>query len=117
MSDTPDPEKIQTSIEWAAAKPAMHKLPGYALEEVACILAFGDEKHGETRRLGISHSYWVGKALRHIFTWNEGEDNDPETGRSHISHAATDILCLLQEIHDHPEKDDRYNPGEVTYAI
>jgi len=102
-----DNDKVQESISLASEKPPMYKLPRYPLEQIAHILEFGDKKHSASRNLGIGSNYWVSKALRHIFAWKEGEDLDEETGRSHIAHAATDLLCLLNEIIEHPECDDR----------
>jgi hypothetical protein len=32
---------------------------------------------------------------RHLAKWWEGEDNDPETGRSHLAHAGARILFLI----------------------
>jgi hypothetical protein len=39
----------------------------------------------------------------------EGEDNDPESGRNHLAHAATRLLFTLQNIADNTQIDDRPN--------
>ena len=47
-------------------------------------------------------------AMRHIMAFNDGEDKDPESGLSHLAHAACCIMFLLEFEKTHPELDDRY---------
>ena len=45
---------------------------------------------------------------RHLNAWHSGEDLDPESGKSHLAHAATQLLILMIHQMEHPECDDRY---------
>lgn len=94
-------------------KPRMDLLPSYPLEEVACVLGFGAEKYGDHNwRHGMVWSRLYASALRHLLSWNAGEDKDPETGRSHLAHACCCLLFLLQYERDHPHLDNRFKSIE-----
>ncbi len=85
-------------------------LPVDALEEVAWILTFGADKyedHGWEH--GMDWMRLIGACFRHIFAWIGGQDNDPETGRSHIAHACCCLLFILAYIkRGMVEYDDRW---------
>lgn len=94
-------------------KPRVGLLPGRALEEVAAILTFGAEKYGDHNwREGMTWSRIYDAILRHVVAFIRGEDKDPESGRSHIAHAACGTLFLLEYILEGIGKDDRYKRGE-----
>jgi hypothetical protein len=81
------------------------------IEGVGRVLTFGAKKYAAHNwRKGIAQSRLLGAALRHVFAFLGGEDNDPESGLSHLLHAS----CCLQfafELHrDRPELDDRWKP-------
>lgn len=74
----------------------LYLLPFDALEDVARVLLFGANKYGERNwEQGMKRSRLIGAGLRHIFKWCMGEKVDPETGLSHIAHAACNMLFLL----------------------
>jgi len=101
------------AVKYDAGKPPMSMLPGAALEAVALVLDFGAHKYGRDNwRNGFSYSRLMDAAVRHLYTFQEGEDNDPETGLSHIAHASCCLLFLLHYIETSvgvPEGDDRPN--------
>jgi hypothetical protein len=53
--------------------------------------------------------------LRHLAAWYRGEDNDPETGISHLGHVMCNLLMLTHYQDAFPEGDDRpkdyFKPG------
>lgn len=122
--------KIQTSIEEqvvfgrprATAHPARgealkfdtNKLPlnllsTEAMNQTAAVLAFGAKKYAEHNwRAGFTWSRPLAAAMRHLTAFNDGEDTDPESGLSHLAHAACCIMFLLEFEKTHPELDDRY---------
>ena len=107
---------VATGVKHDQGKPRTDLLPARALMEVAKVLEFGGRKYGDHNwRGGLKYSRLVGAALRHIFSWLGGEDNDPETGLCHISHAACCCLMLLEFcLRGKSMLDDRYtepNPG------
>jgi hypothetical protein len=88
-------------------KPRMELLPPDALTEVAAVMTFGAAKYGDYNWNGLSASRLFGAALRHLWAWWGGEDNDPETGRPHLAHAACCALMVLEQARHRPEYDDR----------
>lgn len=75
----------------------MDLLPPKALNEVAKVFAFGANKYGDHNwRGGLKWSRLAGASLRHIVAWLGGESIDPESGLNHLSHAACNILMLIE---------------------
>ena len=73
-----------------------HLLPSEALEDVVRVLEFGAKKY-EPRgwERGMEWSRLFSAAMRHLWKWFRGEGVDPETGLSHLAHAACCVLFLL----------------------
>lgn len=70
-------------------------LPWPALEGVANVLGFGAKKYAPWNWYqGIAYSRCLGAAIRHIFQFLSGEDDDPETGLSHIDHAIAELMFV-----------------------
>jgi len=110
MSEKMEPEG---GSKHDSGKPTMELLPGDALQEVAKVLAFGAQKYAANNwRKGFAWSRLVGAALRHITSWNDGENKDPETKISHLAHAACMILFLLTHELQKLGTDDRHNKGD-----
>ena len=74
------------------------------------VLGMGAAKYDRFNwRSGIVYSRLLSAALRHIFAYLGGEDTDPESGLSHIHHAATNLVFLGQFIEEgRVDLDDRY---------
>jgi hypothetical protein len=97
---TPDgpvaPPAPAVGMKLDAGKLPLELLPTDALEEVAKVLQFGARKYARRNwEKGISFSRVAGAVLRHTFAWLRGEDNDAETGLSHMAHAACECLFLV----------------------
>lgn len=90
-------------------KPATHLLPFRALEEVAAVMKFGAVKYEDHNwRHGMKLTRLLAAALRHIFAWARGIDNDEESGLSHLAHASFCVLAMLECYLDGSGIDDRY---------
>lgn len=97
-------------------KPRLDLLPVKPLFAIARILTFGACKYADHNwRQGFRYSRMTGAILRHVLAWADGEDLDPETGESHLAHAACDILFLLEFEATKTGIDDRYKP-ETSHA-
>lgn len=89
-------------------KVRMDLLPVYPLQEVAKVLTFGATKYAPNRwRKGMEWNRLYGAVLRHITAWQDGQNNDPETGLSHLAHAITDLMFLLEYSRTGAGVDDR----------
>lgn len=74
----------------------MHLLPPELFRGVAAVLAFGAEKYTERNwELGMAWHRPYAALHRHMLAWWEGEEADPETGMSHLWHAACCITFLM----------------------
>jgi hypothetical protein len=84
-------------------------LPPDPLWEVARVLEFGARKYdGWNWYKGIKYTRLYAAALRHMWQWFRGYNNDIESGLSHLAHACCCMLFLLQQIiEDRSELDNR----------
>lgn len=92
-----------------AGKPPLGLISRTALEEEARVMAFGAEKYGtHLWRAGMDFSRLVDAALRHVYAFADGEDNDKETGLSHLAHARCCLAFLTEYVGKSIGKDDRF---------
>lgn len=90
-------------------KSRLELLPPHAVEELGHVLKFGAEKYGEYNYLGgLKWTRFAGAILRHTYAWLRGEDNDPESGFSHLAHAAVSAMMILEFMKRGKGEDDRY---------
>ena len=111
-------QKIKEQLKGSALKFDQDKLPLHllsteALNQTAAVLKFGAQKYAEHNwRKGFAWSRPLSAAMRHITAFNNGEDKDPESGLSHLAHAACCIMFLLEFEKTHRELDDRWKPSK-----
>ena len=78
------------------AKTRYDLLPPELLEETARVLTFGAQKYSAHNWAQVaSWSSYFSAMMRHMWAWWRGEDNDPETGFSHLAHAACCLSFLI----------------------
>lgn len=76
------------------------------------ILAFGAKKYDAGNwAKGMDWSRCYGALQRHLNAWWSGEDSDPETGKSHLWHAACCLMFLIVYEARGKGKDDRKDIG------
>ncbi|MDW8345668.1 MAG: DUF5664 domain-containing protein [Bacteroidia bacterium] len=89
-------------------KPPIHLLTKEAVFAIAEALNYGAKKYGKYNfQDGIEYTRLIDAALRHLFQFVGGEDNDRESGLSHIAHAGANIVMLLWMIANRNDLDDR----------
>lgn len=104
-------KQFGTALKFDQDKLPLHLLSTEAMNQTAAVLAFGAEKYAAHNwRKGFAWSRPLAAAMRHITAFNAGEDKDPESGLSHLAHAACCIMFLLEFEKTHKELDDRYKP-------
>ena len=105
-------KQFGTALKFDQDKLPLHLLSTEAMNQTAAVLAFGAQKYAEHNwRNGFAWSRPLSAAMRHITAFNAGEDRDPESGLSHLAHAACCIMFLLEFEKTHPHLDDRYKPN------
>jgi len=111
------PKKPGSAMKFDGDKLPVNLLSSEALLQTAAVLKFGADKyHAHNWRDGFVWSRPLAAAMRHIMAYNDGEDKDPESGLSHLAHAACCIMFLLEFEKTHPELDDRYKPNVPTVS-
>jgi hypothetical protein len=90
-------------------KPRISLIPREALEGAAKALTFGANKYNAHNfKKGIEYSRLVDAVMRHLIAWIDGEDNDLESGLSHLDHALASLSMLKYMEVNKTEMDDRY---------
>lgn len=84
-------------------------LPPKPLFEIAQVLTYGTHKYSAWNwSKGIAFSRLFAAMLGHIWAWWAGEDNDSDTGYSHLAHAGCCLLFIMELRHTKPDCDDRF---------
>ena len=86
-----------------------------ALREFAKVCMYGGEKYdrGNYLKGGKPLSEYSDCLLRHLTSWLEGEDIDPESNCHHLGHVAWNALALTQFTLSGNSIDDRINEGTM----
>lgn len=94
----------------------MHLLPPEALRQIAYAHQVGEKKYGRFnwRDSKVSALTYVGAIYRHLGLWQDGEDNDPESGLSHLAHIAAGVNILLDAAYCGTLVDDRSKKPGMT---
>jgi hypothetical protein len=99
-------------------KPDLSLIPSVAEEAMARAMMYGTNKYG---RYNYCNGHEAGKliasAKRHLSAWYNGEENDKESGVSHLGHAMCNIAMLLRQIELGTMKDDRYSPEKPVSGL
>lgn len=83
-------------VKYDECKPDFSLHPPIALEEIAKVWSFGAQKYESFNwAKGFAWRRPVAAALRHIFAWLSGQDVDPESGISHLAHAACNLFMVI----------------------
>lgn len=104
----PFKQEPERSMRFNNGKPDYSLLPLSTLKEVVRVLEYGAGKY--ERNNWLKPTNWevsFACLMRHMSAWQAGEDNDPESGRSHLAHAACNILQMLHQLQHHPEELER----------
>lgn len=111
---TGQPEDAYRGTKHDQGKPRLELISAIATFKKARVYTVGAEKYGvDNWRKGIAWSRVIGACLRHLFAWLMGQDNDPESGISHLAHAACCLDFLLEYEDTFTQGDDRFKPFPI----
>lgn len=83
-------------------------VPQSALIPMVRVLEFGSQKYAPHNWMkGLSITETCESLKRHLDSFLEGEDIDPESGISHIGHIQCNALFLSWMLQNRPDLDDR----------
>lgn len=78
-------------------KPRWSLFPPHTLQQVLAVLEYGAQKYAQDNWKNVDNARerYYNALQRHVDAWWHGETQDPETGNSHLAHAACSILFLM----------------------
>ncbi|WZE63567.1 dATP/dGTP pyrophosphohydrolase [Maribacter phage Panino] len=84
-----------------------------SLEPMVEVLEFGATKYDDHNwKKGLKTTEIAESLLRHLVAFLNGEDNDPESGLSHIGHIQCNAMFLSYMMENKPEMDTRYSKNK-----
>lgn len=96
----------------------MDLVPPDVIEAMATVLTDGADRYGGRNwEQGMAWSRPYAAMLRHMFSWWQGRDRDPESGRSHLWHALCCVSFLVAYEQRRVGEDDRPKIGALTDII
>lgn len=104
------PEPKNKGVKSDQGKTQWSYLPIPAVKVVVDVMAYGDTKYpapdgSNWKRVPDAKKRYYNAAMRHLTSWWDGEQNDPETGYNHLAHACSNLLFLLWfEIKGYPKE-------------
>lgn len=99
------------AIRFDAGKTDWSLVPWDSVEEIVKVLEFGKVKYAAwnwSSNGGFKYMRVFNSTMRHLLAWARGEDKDPESGLSHLSHAACNLLFILYFI----KHKDKYSSND-----
>ena len=72
-------------------------VPPHAIKAIADVLTYGADKYAPNswRTVSDGETRYTAAMMRHFEAYREGEELDPETGKSHLSHCLCNLTFLL----------------------
>ena len=84
------------SLKYDDGKILMSLVDPYFVEDIAKVLTFGANKYAPNSWQGLENGLtrYTDAMLRHLTAYQKGELIDPESGLTHLSHAATNLMFI-----------------------
>ena len=89
--------KLEKGLKYDSGKNLWNLLPMGQIEKIVEILTFGANKYTANSWQQVENGVerYYAALLRHIVDWRKGENIDPESQKTHLAHAACNILFLM----------------------
>jgi len=99
-------------------KAPMSVVPAAVLAELGVAMLEGACKYGTAnfRGAGVRASVYYDATMRHLFSWWEGEDIDPDSELSHVTKAIASLTVLRDAMIQGKVTDDRPPRSKEFYA-
>jgi len=101
-------------------KPQLNLIPPSAQILESVVMALGAEKYGpfNWRESAVRASIYVAAAMRHLLAWADGQNEDKESGVSHLAHVRACMGIVLDAQSIGKLEDDRpKQSGEAAKLI
>jgi hypothetical protein len=97
--------------KYDAGKMRLDLVPASGVMAAADVFGYGAQKYyANSWRSGemVTWSRTYGSIQRHLLSFWSGENIDPESGKSHLSHAITQLMILIEHQNINKKGDDRH---------
>lgn len=112
LTPRPSDEQPVRGLRFNSGKRRFDLIPPDTLAALADLLTVGAQKYAERNwELGMPYKDAIASLERHLNAWKAGEDNDPETGLSHMVHVMCNAMFLATWEHRGVGTDDRVKCG------
>lgn len=112
MQDKSNPKDLLGQTKYP-----MSLVPSTVLAELALAMFEGSRKYGayNYRSIDIRMSIYYDAVFRHLISWFEGEDIDPDSGVHHVTKAISSLVVLRDGMINGKVIDDRpINSGNTS---
>lgn len=107
-------EKAQEGARFNEGKAKWGLVPQSALLPMVKVLEFGAQKYAAHNWMkGLSIVEICESMKRHLDAFMENQNNDPESGISHIGHIQCNAMFLAWMMENRPDLDDRFNVNSI----
>lgn len=115
----PDTEGENPKDRIGETKPPLHLIPPAAEILEAVVMGLGAKKYQpfNWRKSKVRATVYISAARRHLAQWLDGNDDDSESGVSHLAHARACLGILLDAQATGNLVDDRPPPGAAATLI
>ena len=115
----PDSQTANPKDRIGDTKPPLHLIPPTAEILEAVVMGLGARKYGpyNWRTNHVRATVYIAAAKRHLAQWLDGQNDDLESGVSHLAHARACLGILLDAQSLHCLIDDRPPPGIAQHLI
>lgn len=105
--------------KYGMRKPSLSLIPPVAMIQEAVVFGLGAVKYGpyNWRDTSVASRVYIDAAMRHMASWNDGEELDPESGASHLAHARACLGIILDAQSIGKLIDDRPPVGAAAATI
>lgn len=109
MSDSSGSKPTNPKDAIGIRKAPLSTLPMGVVAEMGAAMLEGAAKYGRHnyRGVGVRASVYFDATMRHLISWWEGEDVDPDSGLSHVTKALVSLAVLRDAMMQSKCEDDR----------
>lgn len=113
------PDSTNPKDRIGATKPNLFLLPTTGILYGSLAMQDGARKYGpyNWREKKVQASIYLAAAMRHILSWQDGEENAKDSGVHHLGHALACLAILLDAQKNDVLKDDRPIPGSFAALV
>ena len=98
----------EVALKNDSEKNRLELIPHSAIEGLGRAMTYGSQKYEDHNwSNGFNWDRLVGSLMRHLNAWRAGQDNDPESGLSHIDHVLANAAMLAAHIEEGLGNDNR----------